>query len=298
MSRIFVSYRRDETSGHAGRLIDRLNGHFGRERVFFDLQTIRPGMDRVKALESALSECSVLIAVIGKAWAEGLDRKGRRRIDSPEDSLRREVATALQREVLVVPVLVQGATMPDSTDLPDDLAPLTRRQAIELTDVRWDYDVAQLIEALEHTVDPGIDQRAPARDASPPPVTKPETVPEPRLGGIFAEGPLRDALELSQIVTGAWQMQVVNPTVGVATLAMEFQAAGAFRGQIAGPLGFSSVQGQWQTLPGRRLALSGQQTSGFQSIPYAVLIQLFEVGPARLAGISGAGEQVVFQRTG
>ncbi|HSE19249.1 MAG TPA: toll/interleukin-1 receptor domain-containing protein [Pyrinomonadaceae bacterium] len=143
-SGIFVSYRRDDTSGHAGRLADRLVEHFGRNRIFMDIDTIEPGEDFVTVIETHVGSCEILIAVIGQKWLAGTGR-----LDNPNNFVRLEIATALRRNIRVIPVLVQRANMPKAEDLPEDLVKLTRRNAIELTDLRWQTDVDQLISVLE-----------------------------------------------------------------------------------------------------------------------------------------------------
>lgn len=145
-SGIFVSYRRDDSSGHAGRLADRLVEHFGRNRIFMDIDTIEPGEDFVTVIENAVSSCDILIAVMGQKW---LSAGGTGRFDNPNDFVRLEIATALRRDIRVIPVLVQRASMPKPQDLPEDLGKLTRRNAIELTDSRWQTDVDQLINVME-----------------------------------------------------------------------------------------------------------------------------------------------------
>jgi hypothetical protein len=282
MSSVFVSYRRDETSGYAGRLIDRLNDHFGAERVFFDLQTLEPGVDWVEGLERALDECKVLIAVIGRHWLDAVDHKGRRRLDNPHDSLRREVARALERNIRVVPVLVQDAEMPEAPDLPGDLAGLTRRQAIELTNSGWHDDVGRLIRALERIV--GGDE-ASGEDRQPAAADPPLPPPEPT--------------DLAAILPGTWQVQILHPMMGMGSLNVQFDPAGWFRGQKMVPgMGMSAVQGQWQLLPGNQVILQGQETLGFQVGPYGVTVQFQELTPDRLAGVTSGGEQVVCQRAG
>lgn len=149
-SKIFIAYRRDDSAGHAGRLYDRLNSHFGPGRIFMDVDTIKPGEDFVSVLERAVSSCEVLVAVIGRYWLSSSD-KGARRIDRPDDFVRVELLTALSRNIPIIPVLVHGAGMPKPNELPDELEPLTRRQAIELSDTRWSYDVSKLIRVLELT---------------------------------------------------------------------------------------------------------------------------------------------------
>ena len=147
---IFISYRRrGDSAGFAARLTDRLVGHFGAGRCFRDIEDIESGTDFVQAIEDAVGSCEVMIVVIGTDWLTLKDGSGRRRLDNPEDFVRLEVAAGLRRGIRVVPVLVAGATMPAADALPDDLKPLARRQAHEMTDLRWDYDVSQLLATIE-----------------------------------------------------------------------------------------------------------------------------------------------------
>jgi hypothetical protein len=150
MPAIFVSYRRQDSVGHAGRLFDRLQEHCGLGHVFWDVSgSIEPGEPFDRAIERAIGSCEALLAVIGQQWLMGTDATGKRRLEAPNDYVRLELAMALQRNIRVIPVLVQRAAMPRAEDLPQDLQPLARHQAIELSDNRWDFDVAQLIDTLE-----------------------------------------------------------------------------------------------------------------------------------------------------
>lgn len=147
--RIFLSYRREDTAGHAGRLYDRLVERFGSEKVFMDLDAIRPGSDFTEAIERALDECDVFVALIGKHWLTCADPDGRRRLDNPGDFVRLELDAVLRRGITIIPLLVQDATMPDPTELPSSVSGLTRRQALELSDRHWRSDVTVLLEELE-----------------------------------------------------------------------------------------------------------------------------------------------------
>ena len=149
MPGIFISYRREDSAGHAGRLFDRLAEHFGRERVFMDVVGIEAGLDFVDAIDKALSSTEVMVAVIGRNWLTGKDSAGQPRLSDPKDFIRLETGTALRRGIRVVPVLVQGAPMPAASDLPEDLVLLARRQAVELSDSRWDSDVSRFVKMLE-----------------------------------------------------------------------------------------------------------------------------------------------------
>lgn len=145
---IFISYRRRETAGHAGRLYDGLVEHFGAERVFMDV-TMEPGVDFAETIQAAVGSCGALVALIGEEWLTVTDAAGKRRIDDPADVHRMEIEAALDRSVRLIPTLVQDAKMPASGDLPEALEPLVRRQAVELSEGRWDYDVNRLIAVLE-----------------------------------------------------------------------------------------------------------------------------------------------------
>jgi tetratricopeptide (TPR) repeat protein len=147
-SRVFISYRREDSGGHVLALLPALRERFG---IFKDTDNIPPGEDFVKVIRRELDSCSVLLAVIGKEWLTIQDpRLKTRRLDNPDDFLRLEVATALKNEnIRVIPVLVGRASMPSAEDLPTDLAELSHRNALELSDTRWEVDVRRLIEAIQ-----------------------------------------------------------------------------------------------------------------------------------------------------
>jgi len=153
-------------------LYDRLSERFGQGQIFMDIDTIEPGLDFVEVIEKAVGSCDVLIALIGRQWLTITDATGRRRLDNPEDFVRLEIATALDRNIRVIPVLVRGAPMLRSTDLPDALKKLARRNALEISDTRFHYDVDRLIETLEKVL--GVSEPAPPtpkvrrREKAPP----------------------------------------------------------------------------------------------------------------------------------
>jgi TIR domain len=107
---IFISYRRDDDQNAAGRLYDRLTMHIPKEQIFFDVDNIPPGAHFLKAIKESVGSCDVLIAVIGKRWLLSSDEAGKRRLENEEDFVRVEIGTALKRNVLVIPVLLDGAT--------------------------------------------------------------------------------------------------------------------------------------------------------------------------------------------
>src|ERR1700761_518081 len=152
MAGIFINYRRDDAPGVAGRLADRLANSFSRRMVFRDVDAMRPGLDFVKQLEEQVAKCDVLLAIIGPNWLRAGDDKGQRRLDQDRDYVRIEIASALKREIPVIPVLVNGAAMPPEKDLPDDLKPLVNRHALELRHTRFDGDSAAIIDGLSRVL--------------------------------------------------------------------------------------------------------------------------------------------------
>ena len=163
MPRIFVSYRRSDSAGHTGRLYDSLTAEFGEEAVFLDLHAIEAGSDFVERIESSVAECDVLVAVIGDEWLDGEPR----RIDDPEDFVHLEIAAGLERDVVVIPALVDAAAMPTASQLPERLKPLARRNAVELSDARWSHDVGRLIASIRNLTGTSSPPSAPPRRRFP-----------------------------------------------------------------------------------------------------------------------------------
>lgn len=146
---IFISYRRGEDSGAAGRLYDRLEHTFGPERLFMDVDNIPPGEDFVRVLEGQVAACDVLLALIGRGWLTATDDAGERRIANPDDFVRIEIASGLAQGKRVIPVLVNDAKMPKASELPQDLVPLARRQAVRIVHDRFRDDAERLARTLE-----------------------------------------------------------------------------------------------------------------------------------------------------
>lgn len=137
---IFISYRREDGAAFAGRLFDRLAESFGDRRIFMDVDDIQPGHDFVEAIDKAIAECGVLLVVVGKSWLRGCDS---------EDFVEREIRAALQHGLQIIPILIAGASMPAAADLPTDLSPFTRKNAIVIRDSHFHDDVAVLLGILE-----------------------------------------------------------------------------------------------------------------------------------------------------
>lgn len=147
--RIFINYRRGDDPGYTGRLFDRLQDVFESDQLFLDIDNIAPGLDFVRVLSERISECDIVLAVIGKNWIDARYPDGARRLDDPDDFVRVEIASALSQNKRVIPVLVGDASMPRPEELPEVLRPLSRRKAVRLTHERFRSDAQGLIKALQ-----------------------------------------------------------------------------------------------------------------------------------------------------
>jgi hypothetical protein len=144
---IFISYRRNESSDVTGRIYDRLINHYRKESIFKDVDSIPLGVDFRKRLADSVGQCRVLLAIIGKDW---LGAEGGGRLDDPRDFVRIEIESALERNIPIVPLLVQGARMPREEDLPRSLQALVYYNAISIRpDPDFHQDMTRLIKGLE-----------------------------------------------------------------------------------------------------------------------------------------------------
>jgi hypothetical protein len=150
--RIYISYRRQDTAFPASWLFDRLADRFGGGQVFKDVDSIESGDDLVEVITRAVGSCDVLLALIGNEWLTVTDEDGRRRLDDPTDFVRLEIEAALSWGMRVIPILVDGARMPRVDELPDSLTKLVRRQALELSPARFDFDIGRLLKVLDLTL--------------------------------------------------------------------------------------------------------------------------------------------------
>jgi TIR domain/FHA domain len=198
-SGIFISYRRDETSGEAGRLYDHLVARFGEHMVFRDIDAIDPGTDFVGRIEEAVGSCQVLLALIGRSWLSLTGPDKQRRLDNQADFVRLELAAALRQGIRVIPVLVQDASMPNADDLPEPLKEFARRNAIKLSDDRWSYDMSRLLSAIEKTITPKGKGRVADSDAGDEP-----TAPSLPSSGPASRGCLPQLLIPVAVALAAW----------------------------------------------------------------------------------------------
>ena len=186
---IFINYRKDDSSWNALALYNELQKYFSKDQIFKDFNTILPGDDFVVSIDNALRKCDVLIVVIGKSWLDMKDVTGKRRLDDPDDFVRLEVATALSRNIQVIPVLFDDVQMPKPEQLPQNMSSLYRRQFVEIDSKRFEDDVRNLAEAIKKVLPDGIIRVPPeshytgnmgnqnvggSRGSMPPPQPKPD----------------------------------------------------------------------------------------------------------------------------
>jgi TIR domain len=161
MAKIFLSYRRDDSIGVAGRIYDRLHAHFGPDSVFRDIDNIPFGVDFREYIDSAVGQCDLVLVVVGKNWAGGTDTH--RRIDDPRDFVRIEIESALKRNIPVIPILIDRTTMPTEADLPPSLTGLTYRNAIDVDQGR---DFHPHVDRLTRGIEFHFERKKPAPASS------------------------------------------------------------------------------------------------------------------------------------
>ena len=149
MSTVFISYRRENAAGEARALFNDLVERLGEDSVFMDVDSIALGRDFRSALQETTASCDLMLVLIGRNWAATKDEGGRVRLENPDDYVRLEVEAGLKRNIVVTPVLVQGAHMPAPEDLPAEIRNFAYRNAFELSHNRWESDVQEMVRRLE-----------------------------------------------------------------------------------------------------------------------------------------------------
>ena len=211
--RIFISYRRDDSQGFAGRIYDRLSGRFGADSVFRDINDIEPGRPWAEAIDQALGSCDVFVLLIGRGWLRAVDHEGHRRLDDAQDRHRREIETALNRDIRTFVVLMEDTPMPDREELPKaaagqppdggttakGLQALPDLQGIVIADFAFDYGIDRLIRSIE-TAAAHESAEAAAREGETAPVRERE---EPRRPPPEERRPKRRPWILAAIVLAA-----------------------------------------------------------------------------------------------
>ena len=178
IDRIFISYRRDDSAGHAGRVFDRLKAEFGQDVLYMDVDAIPLGANFVKVLRDEVARCSVLLAIIGPRWLDAMDEDGARRLDYANDFVRVEIAAALARDIPVIPILLEGAKIPRAEELPPDLQELSQRNGLDVRHSSFHRDVDKLVRGLKaHGRTPADTEELPKPAAITPRQNEPAKTP-------------------------------------------------------------------------------------------------------------------------
>lgn len=169
--RIFLSYRQKDSAGQAGRVTDRLHRDFGEGCSFLDVDSIPLGVNFVKHLTTEVQACDVLLAVIGPQWLDIRDDNNQRRLDDPNDFVRIEIGAALQRDIPVIPILVEGARIPKPDQLPEDIRELALRNGLDIRHSSFHSDMDRLVGTLKSILEarrsPSAQQQATSAEARP-----------------------------------------------------------------------------------------------------------------------------------
>jgi hypothetical protein len=147
--KVFICYRRNRSAADAGRISDSLEHAFGRDHLFIDVDSIPLGANFVEVLKEEVAKCDVLLAIIGLDWLDARDEDGRRRLDDPNDFVRVEIATALRRNIPVIPILLEDTKVPKTQQLPENLKELALRNGLNVRHSSFRNDMAQLIRGLK-----------------------------------------------------------------------------------------------------------------------------------------------------
>lgn len=275
--RVFISYRRDDSESVVHRLHERLCWEFDEDDVFLDTKGgLRGGDEWFHKIRERLYQADALLAVIGRHW---LSDANAARLGDPEDVLRQEVEIALGRGILVIPVLVDRATMPEAGDLPESMARLAGKQWVELSNQKFDRDVEDLLGAL-----------LPERVGDSAYWSSADT------GGGGAVGP--ETVHLGAVLPGTWAQRVQYPNGVVGQATAQYFPNGTFQIQGSTPMGPFQIHGTWTVDGFDQLWMSGQSRSGFQVTPFSTSARFSHISPGALAGSLSSGEHLEWQRVG
>jgi TIR domain len=286
VSGIFISYRREDSGGHAGRLSDRLTARFGANRVFLDVQDIRPGDNFATSIEDTIATCDCVIAVIGPRWLETI----RQRAGSADDFVRHEIGAALKRRVRVIPVLMGGGRMPATRDLPPEVAELSHVNAIEIRDERFDQDVGELESFLAGAMPTSSGSVKPRLRSFARPLAIAIAVASvaAAIAGYFLVRPagkpaveaVAPATPAPQALDGGWVAEMQKPGQRPFRIRLNFQSLDdSLAGTVQYPTGDGAMRDV--TLNGRTLTFYTTHVPQFASEPATIRFQV-EIGGEQL----------------
>lgn len=145
---VFISYRRSDQAALAGRLYEKIVAKTNPYKVFVDVDSRNLGLDFVEVINNTLSQCRVMLVVIGNGWLNARDEHGNRRLDNPDDIVRIEIEKALGRNIRIIPILVDGTPMPQPSQLPDSIKALARRSGRDVSNATFGSDSLELVNMI------------------------------------------------------------------------------------------------------------------------------------------------------
>ena len=257
MSGVFISYRRQDSAPYAGRIFDRLVSAFGANRVFMDVADIAPGVDFAEAVENTIRSCKVLVVVIGPRWLELLHAR-----EGGRDYVEHEIEAALRLGLTVIPALAGGAAMPSESELPPEVAPLARRQAVVIRDAGFDEDAAELIHGIRRGTGAARPMKTPVWLAIAAGVAI-------VLAGLaFFRTHTRNDASLN----GVWVARMQRPGLRPYIIRLRFEISGhTIIGDVRYPTGSGAIQDG--TFAGGRLAFSTRHIPQFETQPATVVFR-------------------------
>jgi TIR domain-containing protein len=285
MAKIFISYRREELKGVAGRLYDQLQHNFGEGGVFLDVERIHGG-EWLQRIKDEAGSCEVMVVLIGQNW--------QRPHLGDKDYVRMECRIGLEKKALMIPTIIDDARIPKKDELPADIAPIVDYQAVEIRNTRFKDDARRLIEVIETKVPP----------------KKTSSSWSEVLGGVlsaFVEGQkqrtavpnspteMPATFSLARTIPGQWQLEIIYPngTAGYATVI--FEPGGNFRAQGRGLANFR-IDGTWRADSSDQMSLRGRQFDGVQTLPYHAVVGFSDISANAMVGALNTGERTVWQR--
>ena len=148
MATIFISHRRDDSEGFAGRLRDRLVEQLGESAVSHDLERMPNSENVRKLIDDSVRQCRVMLVIIDKKWLDIKDSSGQRRLDREDDLVRLEISAGLKYGLNVIPVLLRGTPMPRVSELPESIQELVTRNPVLIGSNSFNPDFKKLIEVI------------------------------------------------------------------------------------------------------------------------------------------------------
>jgi hypothetical protein len=306
MAKIFISYRRDDAKGVAGRVSDRLKAHFGENEVFFDVEANYSGkfLDRIK---TEADSCEVMVVLIGQNWLTTRGKDGRSRLFESDDFVRIECRIGLEKGA-VIPTIVEDARLPEKNQLPEDIAQIVAYNAVEIRHTHFDDGVKKLIGIIAEKVSPN-----PA--AAERKTSSGWTSVLGQVLSAFVEGQRQRATEpaaprqldniptgnsatlpLARTIPGLWQLQITYPSGMIGQATALFEPSGSFRAEGRSPVAMFTIDGTWKADAADQLSLRGRQSDGAQTVPYYAVIGFSEVGAKGMVSTLNTGERVVWHR--